>query len=163
MDEIAEAGRRLTHQLIDSPDYMKLSDAAIPDRYRVPNDNPRPNFMTVDFGFVRMEDGSIQPKLVELQAFPSVFGYQEILSQEYQSVYGLDESLVWRFNGMSEADYWDLLRRTIVGMITRLKMSSSPKLSPNPEDPSRLRRLRRPSSASPRSISPACASRAISC
>ena len=115
LDEIAEAGRRLTHQLIDSPDYMKLSDAAIPDRYRVPNDNPRPNFMTVDFGLVRMEDGSIQPKLVELQAFPSVFGYQEILSQEYQSVYGLDESLVWRFNGMSEADYWDLLRRTIVG------------------------------------------------
>src|ERR1700722_4037881 len=89
LDQMAETGRILTHQLIDNPDYMRHSDAAIPEQYRVPNDNPRPNFMTVDFGLVRGEDGELHPKLVELQAFPSIFGYQDILSEEYIRTFGL--------------------------------------------------------------------------
>jgi hypothetical protein len=115
LEEMAEIGRVLTHQLIDNPAYMRLSDAAIPDRFRVPNDNPRPNFMTVDFGLVRGQDGRLHPKLVELQAFPSIFGYQDVLCEEYTHVYGLDAELDWRFSGMTSEGYWDLLRRTIVG------------------------------------------------
>ena len=115
LDEMAETGRILTHQLIDSPEYMQLSDAAIPERYRVPNDNPKPNFMTVDFGLVRGEDGSYRPKLVELQAFPSIFGYQDVLCEEYLRVYGLDKQLDWRFGGLDSGGYWGLLRETIVG------------------------------------------------
>ena len=113
--EMAEAGRVLTHQLIDSPDYMRASDAAILDKYRVPNDNPKPNFMTADFGFVRGEDGELHSKLVELQAFPSIFGYQDIVSEEYIRSYGLDRELDWRFGGLDGEGYWKLLGRTIVG------------------------------------------------
>ena len=115
LDEMAETGRVLTHQLIDNPDYMRLSDSAIPEHYRVPNDNPRPNFMTVDFGLVRGEDGELQPKLVELQAFPSIFGYQDVLSEEYIRTFGLDRTLDWRFGGLDSDGYWKLLRDTIVG------------------------------------------------
>jgi hypothetical protein len=115
LEEMIATGVRLTHQLIDSPTYMKVSDATIPERFRVPHDNPRPNFMTVDFGLVQDENGKVCPKLVELQAFPSVSGYQEILCQEYQRVYGLDERLRWRLSGLSEEGYWEVLRRTIVG------------------------------------------------
>jgi hypothetical protein len=115
LEEMAETGRVLTHQLIDSPEYMRLSDAAIPAQYRVPNDNPKPNFMTVDFGLVRGEDGELTPKLVELQAFPSIFGYQDVLGEEYMRTYGLDRSLDWRFSGLDGEGYWKLLRRTIVG------------------------------------------------
>jgi hypothetical protein len=115
LHEMAETGRILTHQLIDNPDYMRLSDAAIPERYRVPNDNPKPNFMTVDFGLVRGEDGSFRPKLVELQAFPSIFAYQDVLCEEYMQVYGLDKQLDWRFSGLDGDGYWSLLRQTIVG------------------------------------------------
>jgi hypothetical protein len=119
LHQMAETGRILTHQLIDNPDYMRLSDAAIPKQYRVPNDNPRPNFMTVDFGLVRDlargEDGELHPKLVELQAFPSIFGYQDVLSEEYIRTFGLDRDLDWRFGGLDSDGYWSLLRQTIVG------------------------------------------------
>ncbi|SNS73422.1 hypothetical protein SAMN05421770_102112 [Granulicella rosea] len=115
LEEMADAGRVLTHQLIDNPEYMRLSDGAIPERYRLGNDNPRPNFMTVDFGVVRGEDGLLRPKLVELQAFPSVFGYQDLLARSYREVYGLDPSLSGYLDGHTEASYWELLRRTIVG------------------------------------------------
>ena len=110
LEQMAETGRVLTHQLIDNPEYMRTSDAAIPERFRVPNDNPRPNFMTVDFGLVRGEDGRLEPKLVELQAFPSIFGYQDVLCDEYMRIYGLDKTLDWRFSGLDGEGYWKLLR-----------------------------------------------------
>lgn len=114
IDQMCSISRDLTHQLIDSPAYMRRSDAAVPALYRVPNDNPRPNFMTVDFGFVRDVAGVLQPKLVELQAFPSIFGYQDVLCEEYQRIYGLDPDLKFRFSELTESSYWELLRRTIV-------------------------------------------------
>ena len=115
LEEIAEVGRVLTHQLIDSADYTKRSDAAVPEKWRVPNDNPKPNFMTVDFGLVTDEAGNLRPKLVELQAFPSVFGYQEVLSEEYVRTYGMGDGFGWHYGGMSGDDYFALLRKTIVG------------------------------------------------
>lgn len=113
--EMAEIGRVLTHQLVDNPEYMRQSEVAIPDRYRVPNDNPRPNFMTVDFGLVRQPDGSLTPKLVELQAFPSIFGYQQVLIEEYRQVYELDRKLTGFLGGVDTEEYWSLLHRTIIG------------------------------------------------
>ena len=115
LESIAETGRVLTHQLIDRVEYMRHSEAAIPERWRVPNDNPKPNFMTVDFGLVREEDGSLRPRLVEMQAFPSVFGYQDVLGQGYIEAYELDRELKWHLGGHDSESYWELLRKVIVG------------------------------------------------
>jgi hypothetical protein len=115
MNELADTGAKLTHQLLDNPAYMQASEQAIPAQYRAPNDNPIPNFMTVDFGLVRNSDGSLQPKLVEMQAFPSIFGYQDILSRQYIETYRLQPDLEWHLGGHNEQSYWALLRKVIVG------------------------------------------------
>ena len=46
-----------------------------------PNEPPHPMFVQVDFGLVRDADGELHPKLVELQAFPSLYAYQVTLAQ----------------------------------------------------------------------------------
>jgi hypothetical protein len=115
MNELADTGAKLTHQLLDNPAYMQASEQAIPAQYRVPNDNPIPNFMTVDFGLVRNSDGSLQPKLVEMQAFPSIFGYQDLLSRQYIETYRLQADLEWHLGGHTEQSYWALLRKVVVG------------------------------------------------
>lgn len=114
MVQMADAGIELTRQLVDSPEYMRASAAAVPENYRVPNESRHPNFMTVDFGLVRNPDGSIAPKLVELQAFPSIYGYQALLAEEYAEVFSLDPSLRFFFGGLDAERYWALLRRVIV-------------------------------------------------
>ena len=81
MDLLADTGRELTHQLLNQQGYMRDSEAAVPLQYRVPRENAIPNFMTVDFGLARAADGSLEPKLVEMQAFPSVYGYQDALAR----------------------------------------------------------------------------------
>ena len=115
MEEMAKTGIELTHMLVDSANYMGAATKAIPEKYRLGNDNPQPNFMTVDFGLVRGQDGALNPKLVEMQAFPSVFGYQDVLSPEYISTYGLDPDLKWHLGGHTSDSYWKLLRRVILG------------------------------------------------
>ncbi len=115
LDEMATTGAELTQQLVGSPEYMKSAAAAIPEKYHLGNDNPIPNFMTVDFGLVRAADGSLSPKLVEMQAFPSVFGYQDVLAEAYIESFGLPSNLRWHLGGHDSASYWELLKKVIVG------------------------------------------------
>lgn len=115
LDEMATVGAELTHMLVDSPEYMKAADAAIPEKYHLGNDNPIPNFMTVDFGLVRTADGSRKPKLVEMQAFPSVFGYQDVLGHEYIETYGLSRDLHPHLDGHTSESYWKTLGEVILG------------------------------------------------
>ena len=115
LDEMAATGAELTHQLVGSAEYCKAAEAAVPEKYKLGNDNPRPNFMTVDFGLVRAADGLLTPKLVEMQAFPSVFGYQDVLAKEYIAAYGLPKGLKWHLGGHDCDSYWELLRKMIVG------------------------------------------------
>jgi hypothetical protein len=115
LSELAETGATLTHQLLDNPDYLHASNQTIPDEYRVPNENPQPNFMTVDFGLVRNPDGTLSPKLVELQAFPSIFGYQDLLAHQYIETFNLDPNLNCYLSDTSEQSYWRLLNEIIVG------------------------------------------------
>src|ERR1700742_1022796 len=97
MQRMIHAGVELTTQLLGNTQYMNLSNAAIPDEYCVPNQDNHPHFMTVYLGLVRDANGELQPKLVEMQAFPSIFGYQPVLSKAYIEVFGLDPSLQYFF------------------------------------------------------------------
>jgi hypothetical protein len=114
LNNLASTGATLTHQLLDNATYLEASNQTIPSQYNVPNQNPIPNFMTVDFGLVRNSDGTLSPKLVELQAFPSIFGYQDILAHQYIETFHLDPNLDGYLGGLNEQTYWQLLRQVIV-------------------------------------------------
>jgi len=111
---LGEDGKALIRQLVDSPEYHNRSEASLPAQFRVPNESPRPMFIQVDFGLVRDGTGDLQPKLVELQAFPSLYAYQPVLAQTYIDVFGLDPNLGFYLSGMDAASYRQLLSDAIV-------------------------------------------------
>ncbi len=120
LERMAEDGKELIRQLVDSVDYRARSDASIPAEFRVPNEPPHPMFVQVDFGLVRDAAGELQPKLVELQAFPSLYAYQLTLAQSYIHVFGVNQfeggdRLRFLLSGLDEKSYRELLRRAIVG------------------------------------------------
>lgn len=114
LDKMAEYGRELISQLIDNFEYRLASDASVPAKYNVPNESPLPMFVAVDFGLVRDGNGELQPKLVELQAFPSLYGYQPLLAEQYVASYGLSRELGIYLSGFDDDSYWRLMRRLIV-------------------------------------------------
>ncbi len=115
MEKVADTGAELTHQLLGNAAFLKASEEAVPERFRVPHCPAHPHFMTADFGLVREEDGSLAPRLVELQAFPSIFGFQAMLFESYQRTFHLPAGLDRFLNGHDDASYWALLRKVIVG------------------------------------------------
>jgi hypothetical protein len=127
IDRMARDGAELIRQLVDSPEYRKKSDEAVPAEFKVPNEAPHPVFVQVDFGLVRDANGELQPKLVELQAFPSLYAYQPPLAQAYIDVFGLQNldlspqtsgntpRLKYLLSGLESDSYRELLRRAIVG------------------------------------------------
>jgi hypothetical protein len=114
LDGLAATGIELTNQLLGNPAYLQISEQAVPAPSRVAGHSPHPHFMTVDFGFVRAAAGALMPKLVELQAFPSVFGYQDVLARLYVEAFDLPEELGWLLGGHTEETYWNLLGEVIV-------------------------------------------------
>ena len=113
IDQMSEYGKELIQQL-NSIEYRKASSAAIPDQFRVPRETNQPLFVQVDFGLVRDQAGKLQPKLVELQGFPSLYAYQAMLSQSYREVFGLDPNLKYLLSGLDWESYKKLLQRAIV-------------------------------------------------
>jgi len=120
LDRMAEDGKELIRQLVQNPEYVARSSSSIPVEFRVPNEPDHPMFVQVDFGLVRNPSGELQPKLVELQAFPSLYAYQVTLAQSYIDVYGLNrceggERPRFFLSGLDDKTYRELLREAIVG------------------------------------------------
>ena len=74
-----------------------------------------PTFAQVDFGLVRDADGSIKPKLVELQAFASLYGFQLAVAEAYRDAFGLPASLDLFLDGLTADRYHSLVADAIVG------------------------------------------------
>jgi hypothetical protein len=117
IDQMASDGQELIRQLVDNPAYRSKSDEAVPAEFKVPNEAPHPMFVQVDFGLVRDARGELRPKLVELQAFPSLYAYQGPLAEAYIHAFGLEASggLKYFLSGLETDSYRELLRRAIVG------------------------------------------------
>jgi hypothetical protein len=114
LEQMAEYGRDLVLQLVNNPEYHRASEVTVPPQYNVANESPRPMFLQVDFGLVRNADGELEPKLVELQAFPSLYGYQPVLAKQYIESYRLPAELGIYLGGYDHDRYLQLLRKLIV-------------------------------------------------
>jgi hypothetical protein len=115
LDEMAAEGANLTRSLIGNPKYMAAARKAIPAGYDVAGQTAHPHFLTADFALVRNAVGGLVPRLVEIQAFPSVYGYQDELSSAYRDAFQLPDALGSFLGGLDEAGYWALMARTVLG------------------------------------------------
>ena len=111
VDKMARYGREMVDQLLANPQYEQASREAIPAQFRVPNEAAEPLFIQADFGL----DATGEPKLVEIQGFPSLYSYQPMMAECYREAYGIDASLAMLPGGLSLPEYHRLLREAIVG------------------------------------------------
>lgn len=109
VDTMARYGREIVEQLLGDPVYQRESREAIPPAYRAPNEDAIPLFVQADFGL----DQDLEPKLVEIQGFPSLYAYQPVMAAAYQGAYGGYGDL---FPGdLDQGVYHSLLHKAILG------------------------------------------------
>jgi len=123
MDSLAATGIQLIDLILNSPEAMTAADAAVPERYRPSTPlgaggsgaEESPTFAQVDFGLVRDAAGNIAPKLVELQAFASLYGFQLAVAEAYRDAFELPASLELYLDGLTPDRYYELAANAIVG------------------------------------------------
>lgn len=114
MDELSATGLELVGQILDHPGARAAALAAVPDRFNGPNAEAQPTFLQVDFSLVRGPAGAIEPKLVELQAFASLYGFQLAVAEAYREAFALDSSLDLCLAGLPAAQYHDLVGQALL-------------------------------------------------
>src|ERR1700744_2929547 len=89
-DKLIQAGDDIIKTILQ-PGFKQLTERAIPEKWRVANENDHPHFLALDFGVCKDTDGNIVPKLIELQGFPSLYGFQVLLGDNYEEVFDLPD------------------------------------------------------------------------
>jgi hypothetical protein len=97
------------------PEYRKKSEAAIPPSLRVPNEDEHPHFIAFDFGICLNEKGELEPQLIEMQAFPTLFAWHLLLPEKYRDHFWLPENFTHFLNDFDRTSYTDLLKKIILG------------------------------------------------
>lgn len=113
-DKLITAGDNIIDTILQ-PGFKELTERAIPDKWRVANENDHPHFIALDFGICKDAGGQIVPKLIELQGFPSLYGFQVHLGDTYREIFDIDTDESIYFNGLDRNAYLDLLKKTILG------------------------------------------------
>jgi len=112
-DEVTRAANEIV-AATRTPEFVKHSAVAIPKDFEVPNESAHPSFHVVDFA-ICTEGDRLVPRLIELQAFPSLFGFQLVLLDCIRKAYSvIPRNWTSSFGGIKDDAYLELLRRTII-------------------------------------------------
>ena len=112
-DEVVRAANEIV-ALTRTPEFARHAASAVPKAVEVPNESGHPNFHVVDFAICAEADRLV-PRLIELQAFPSLFGFQLLLLDCIRKAYpAIPRNWTSSFGGIKDDAYLNLLRRTII-------------------------------------------------
>ena len=113
-DKLISAGNDIVATIL-RPDFKEFTERAIPAKWQVANENDHPHFIALDFGVCKDETGNIVPKLIELQGFPSLYGFQVNIADRFRENFEISDDWTVYFNGLDKQSYLNLLKQTIIG------------------------------------------------
>ena len=101
--------------LITDPGFKKLTDRAIPPGEGVPNENAHAHCIAFDFGICEDGSGGFEPQLIEMQGFPSLFGFQIYFPQVIEKHFKIPANFSHYLNGYNDETYLQFLKVLIIG------------------------------------------------
>ncbi len=104
--------------IIRRPEIIAACQKAIPERFRAPRPDALPHFLAIDLAIVRGRSGELEPRLIELQGFSSLYGMQlvqgGIWSEVAATLPGMPPRFTPLLSDLTAERYIDLLRRTVI-------------------------------------------------
>lgn len=101
--------------VIVNPDFISQSEKAIPLNVKVPNDKTYSDFIALDFGICENENGELEPQLIEMQGFPTLFAYQIFHDEVTRKHFEIPENYSSYLSNLDKQSYVKLLSEIILG------------------------------------------------
>lgn len=98
-------------------DFEQIRQQFVPKALQSASPVGEPHFLAIDFGLCETEDGAIVPRLIELQAFPSLFYYQSFLGNAFYRHYPNlpRKGFHYYFSGLDEKAYLQEMNSLLLG------------------------------------------------
>jgi hypothetical protein len=115
VDQMVQAATEIWAEL-STPAALRRSLDAVPPTLDVPGGDDHPTFAQADFAITRDgPEGALAPKLIELQAFPSLYAFQIFQTRELARMTPGGGDLGFLLSGLDEADYVRVVGDVILG------------------------------------------------
>ena len=113
-DKIIQACEAIVDLIVD-PGYMDLTRRSIPATDFVPNENKHSHFIAFDFGVCINAEGELEPQLIEMQGFPSLYGFQVFYPDLLREYFEIPANYSQYLNGYTRETYLRDLGEVILG------------------------------------------------
>lgn len=103
---------------ICAPNLIAGMRRAVPPEWISPLVEELSSFLCLDFAIVREDDGTLGPRLIELQGFPSLTSFTTLQFDSWSSILaecGVGDDWSCWFSGLDRERFLALARRTILG------------------------------------------------
>lgn len=101
-------------EFLQTDQFKENSKSAVPDNLNVPGEDSHPIFLQIDFA-ISNDSGLPEPKLIELQGFPSLYAFQAELDRLNRKYYAIPENFDSYFGRLNEDSYFSVLKQAILG------------------------------------------------
>jgi hypothetical protein len=81
----------------------------------IPGEKALPECIVIDFAIAEGPGGTIQPQLIELQGFPSLFAFELLQIQALELVYDIPKGFSPFLNGYNQASYLEFFKTMVLG------------------------------------------------
>jgi len=117
--------KEFTHKMLNAcediidvmvaPNFKELTERSIPADVRVPGNEKHAQCMVFDFGICENGKGELEPQLIEMQGFPTLYAFQAFHSEITAKYADLPLNYSSYLNGYNKESYIQLLKDIFVG------------------------------------------------
>jgi len=101
--------------VITDEKFIALTERGIPEEVKIPNQKSHSHFIAFDFGICQNDNGELEPQLIEMQGFPTLFAFQAFHSEITAAYANVPANFSAYLNGYDKASYLQLFKEIVVG------------------------------------------------
>lgn len=101
--------------LITDTAFKSITERAIPKNEYVPGETSRSHMIAFDFGVCINEDNELEPQLIEMQGFPTLFGFQSYYPEVIRKHFSIPRNYSHYLNGYDQTSYLAMLKKLLLG------------------------------------------------
>ncbi|MFT3701621.1 MAG: hypothetical protein QM802_04595 [Agriterribacter sp.] len=101
--------------VITDPQFKKLTDRAIPTGEYVANETAHSHMIAFDFGVCINENNELEPQLIEMQGFPTLYGFQVYYPEVLERHFSIPSNYTHYLGGYKKDTYISMLKKLLLG------------------------------------------------